>query len=142
MFNSYGWIQLGINRKHLNGLNREIEAQYDQLDLELEQKVSTRLQYIVDSDEIIRFDLIRGMNNLENFLSIQLSRNHFSSTLRDLYQWISEISDGSHGILYEMNYEDPDWDEDKPYRVWRLVGDEFEECREVLLNEKYHKVNY
>jgi len=141
MFNSYGWIKLGMNRKHLDPMNTEDELKYDKLDEELDEKVKKRLQEIVDTNEIIRFDFV-GMNNLESFLSIQLSRNHFNKTLREFYKWISEISDGSHGILYEMNDEDPNLNDDRPYKVWRLIGDEFEECEENIINEKYHKVNY
>ena len=142
MFNSYGWIQLGMNRKDLDIMDEEIQTQYDELDIELEKKVKSRLQEIVDSKEIIRFDLIGGLNNLESFLSVQLSRNHFNSTLREFYKWVSEISDGSHGILYEMDDERQNFTPDKPYKVWRLIGDEFEECEELILNEKFNKVNY
>jgi hypothetical protein len=142
MINSYGWIQLGMNRKHLDPMDIEADFKYDQLDQQLNEKVKSRLQKIVDSNEIIRFDFICGMNNLESFLSIQLSRNHFNSTLRDLYKWISEISDGSHGILYEMDDEYQNFNPNRPYRIWRLIGDEFEECEESILNEKFHKVNY
>tara|TARA_B100001250_G_C19689238_1_gene739478 strand:+ start:120 stop:599 length:480 start_codon:yes stop_codon:yes gene_type:complete len=142
MFNSYGWIQLGMNRKDLDVLDEENHVRYDRLDIELEEKVKSRLQHIADSNEIIRYDLIAGMNNLENFLSIQLSRNHFNPTLREFYQWISEISDGSHGILYEIDAEDQSFNPEKPYRIWRLIGDEFEECKESILNEKFHKINY
>jgi hypothetical protein len=142
MFNSYGWIQLGINRKGTDIMDEEIQIKYDKLDIQLDEKVKIRLQEIKDSNEIIRFDFIGGMNNLQSFLSIQLSRNHFNPTLREFYKWISEISDGSHGILYELNDEDKGHNPDKPYRVWRLIGNEFEECQEEIINEKYYKVNY
>jgi len=142
MFNSYGWIQLGMNRKGTDMMDEEIQIKYDILDIELDEKVKIRLQEIKDSNEIIRFDFIGGMNNLQSFLSIQLSRNHFNLTLREFYKWVSDISDGSHGILYELNDEDKEYNPDKPYRVWRLIGNEFEECQEEIINEKYYKVNY
>ncbi len=142
MFNSYGWIQLGMNRKDLDIMDEEIQNRYDKLDIELEKKVRLKLQEIVDSNEILKFDLIGGLNNLESFLSVQLSRNHFNPTLREFYKWISQISDGSHGILYEMDDERQNFNPDKPYKVWRLIGGEFEECEESTLNEKFHKVNY
>jgi hypothetical protein len=62
--------------------------------------------------------------------------------LRELYKWISEISDGSHGVLYELNDEDKNLNDDRPYKMWRLIGNEFEECEETIVNEKYYKVNY
>jgi len=142
MFNSYGWIQLGMNRKGTDMMDEEIQIKYDILDIELDEKVKIRLQEIKDSNESIRFDFIGGMNNLQSFLSIQLSRNHFNLTLREFYKWVSDISDGSHGILYELNDEDKEYNPDKPYRVWRLIGNEFEECQEEIINEKYYKVNY
>ncbi|HPK10098.1 MAG TPA: hypothetical protein PK246_07180, partial [Saprospiraceae bacterium] len=80
MFNSYGWIQLGMNRKGTDMMDEEIQIKYDILDIELDEKVKIRLQEIKDSNESIRFDFIGGMNNLQSFLSIQLSRNHFNLT--------------------------------------------------------------
>ena len=82
------------------------------------------------------------MNNLESFITVQFSRNHFNPILREFYQWISGISDGSHGVLYEINNEEKDFNSNKPYNLWRLIGREFEECKENTMNEKYHKVNY
>lgn len=142
MFNSYGWIQLGINRKGSDIMDEELQIKYDKLDIELDEKVKHRIKEIKATNEIVRFDFIGGMNNLESFLSIQLSRNHFNPSLREFYNWISEISNGSHGILYELNDEDKDYNPDKPYRVWRLIGNEFEECEETVINEKFERVNY
>ena len=141
MYNAYGWIKLGMNRKHLDPMDMDAEIKYDELDAQLDEKVKYRLQEIVSTNEIIRYDFI-GMNNLDSFLSIQLSRNHFNGTLRAFYKWISEISDGSHGVLYEVDDEDKNFNDDRPYKVWRLIGKEFEECEELVINEKYHKVNY
>ncbi len=142
MFNSYGWIQLGINQKNIDSLDEEEEMKYYELNKELNNKVKSRLQDIMDTNEVIRFDFIDNLNNLESFLSIQLSRNHFNNTLRELYKWISEISDGSHGVLYELNDEDKNLNDDRPYRIWKLIGSEFEQCEESIMNEKYYKVNY
>ncbi len=141
MFNTYGWIKLGMNRKHLDPMDMEAEIKYDKLDVELDNKVKSRLQEIVNTNEIIRYDFF-GMNNLDSFLSIQLSRNHFNKTLREFYKWVSKVSDGSHGVLYEINDEDENFNEDKPYKIWRLIGNEFEECEELIINEKFHKVDY
>lgn len=142
MFNSYGWVQLGNNRKGSDILDEEIQIKYDKLDLELDEKVKRKIKEIKATNEIVNFDFIGGMNNLESFLSVQLSRNHFNPSLREFYKWISEISDGSHGVLYELNDEDKDYNPDKPYRVWRLIGNEFEECEETVINEKFEKLNY
>ena len=142
MFNSHGWIQLGMNRRQLDIMDEEVQMQYDKLDIELDKKVKTRLQEIKATNEIIKFDFIGSMNNLDSFLSIQFSRNHFNSTLREFYKWISEISDGCHGILYEIDDEGKNFNPDKPYKIWRLIGSEFEECKETIINEKYYKVNY
>jgi len=142
VFNSYGWVQLGNNRKGSDILDEEIQIKYDKLDLELDEKVKRKIKEIKATNEIVNFDFIGGMNNLESFLSVQLSRNHFNPSLREFYKWISEISDGSHGVLYELNDEDKDYNPDKPYRVWRLIGNEFEECEETVINEKFEKLNY
>ena len=142
MFNSYGWIRLGMNRIHLDIMDEEVQKKYDMLDIKLNEKVRKRLDEILTTNEIIRFDYICSMNNLDSFLSLQLSRNHFNSTLREFYKWVSEISDGSHGILHEFNDEGKDFDPNRPYRVWRLIANEFEECEENIINPKYHIVNY
>lgn len=142
MFNSYGWIQLGMNRTGTDMMDERLQEQIDKLDIQLDNKVKERIKEIIDSNEIIKFDFTGGMNNLESFLTVQLSRNHFSSTLREFYNWISKISDGSHGVLYEINNEEEGFDSNKPYRLWRLIGNKFEECSENVINEKYHIVNY
>jgi hypothetical protein len=142
MFNSYGWIKLGMNRKHLDIMDEDIQIQYDDLDKQLNVKVKTKLEEIIRQNEIVRYSFIDSLNNLNSFLSIQHSSNHFSSTLRDFYNWVTRVSDGSHGVLYEMNDEDKNFNPDKPYRIWRLIGKDFEECQETILNEKYSSVNY
>jgi len=142
MFNSYGWIQFGMNRKGTDIMDEELQIRYDKKDIELDMQVKLKLKEIKELNEIIRFDFIGGMNNLESFLSVQLSRNHFNSTLRKFYEWVSQISDGSHGILYEIDDEDKNHNPNRPYKVWRLIGTEFEECEETIINEKYEKVNY
>lgn len=142
MFNSYGWIKLGMNRKHLDIMDEEIQIKYDKFDIGLDDKVVKKLEAIVNENEIIKYDFIGSLNNLDSFLSIQLSRNHYSPRLRNFYKWVSEISDGSHGILYEMNDEDKEFNSDRPYKIWRLIGNNFEECDESIINDKYHEVNY
>lgn len=141
MFNAYGWIQLGMNRVGTD-MDEQVQEHIDNLDIQLVDKVKVRIQEILDSNEIVKFDFTGSMNNLENFITFQLSRNHFNSTLREFFQWISEISDGSHGVLYEINDEEIGFDSNRPYRLWRLIGKEFEEVDEKVINEKYHKVNY
>ena len=142
MFNSYGWIKLGMNRKHLDIMDEEIQIKYDKLDIGLDDKVVKKLEAMLNENEIIKYDFIGSLNNLDSFLSIQLSRNHYSPRLRNFYKWVSEISDGSHGILYEMNDEDKEFNSDRPYKIWRLIGSNFEECEESIINDKYHEVNY
>jgi hypothetical protein len=142
MFNAHGWIKLGMNRKHLDIMDEESQIKYDQLDIELNEKIKARLEDIVATNEIIQYNFIDSLNNIESFLSIQLSRNHFNSTLRGFYKWINEISDGSHGVLYELDDENENFNPEKPYKVWRLIGRTFEECEEKIINDKYHIVNY
>ena len=142
MFNSYGWIRLGMNRKDLDIMDEQVQVKFDKLDNELNEKVKHRLKEILATNEIIKYDFTDSLNNLNSFVSIQLSRNHFNPTLREFYKWISEISDGSHGILYEINDEDKNFNPNKPYKVWRLIGNEFEECEEKIINNKFYKVNY
>ena len=117
MYNSHGWIKLGMNRKHLDIMDEETQIQYDKLDIELTKKVKNRLQEILVKNEIMKYDFIDSLNNLENFISIQLSRNHFHSTLREFFKWIGEVSDGSHGILYEVDDERKDFNPNRPYKV-------------------------
>ena len=142
MFNSYGWVMLGMNRKHLDIMDEKIQTEYDKLDIDLDAQVKKRLEEILATNEIMKYDFVGSLNNIESFFSIQLSRNHFNPTLREIYKWIGEISDGSHGILYEFDDEDKNFDPNKPYKIWRLIGREFEECEENVINDKYHMVNY
>ena len=136
MFNSHGWIKIGMNRKDLDIMDEEIQIKYDKLDIELNKKVKHRLKEILETNEIIKYTFIGSLNNLDSFLSIQLSRNHFNSTLRKFYKWTSKISNGSHGVLYEINDEDKNFNSNKPYKVWRLIGNEFDEYEEKMINDK------
>jgi hypothetical protein len=131
-----------MNRKDLDIMDEEIQIKYDKLDIELNKKVKHRLKEILETNEIIKYTFIGSLNNLDSFLSIQLSRNHFNSTLREFYKWISKISNGSHGVLYEINDEDKNFNSNKPYKVWRLIGNEFDEYEEKMINDKFHKINY
>ena len=142
MFNSYGWVKLGMNRKGLSMMDEDIQIEYDKLDVELNKKVKVRLEEISATNEIIKYDFIDSLNNLHSFLSIQLSRNHFNPILREFYGWISEVSDGSHGILYEFDDENENFNPERPYKIWRLVGKYFEKCEEKIINDKYQIVNY
>ena len=143
MYNCYGWIQLGMNRRHidLNDPNEEkFQEEIDDLDTELELKVKARLKELGESGWFI--SQYMNTNNLSDLVSIQYSRNHFCELARDFYKWIAEISDGSHGVLYEMDDERKGLDSDKPYRILRLVGKEVDEFDETLINEKFSVVNY
>ncbi len=81
-----------------------------------------------------------NVNNLSNFVAVQYSRNHFSSVLRDFYQWVANTSNGCHGVLYELDHE-RSRHEDTPYRTWRLSGGDFEECDEAKWNKKCSALN-
>jgi hypothetical protein len=140
MFNSYGWIQLGFNRKNFDFLDEDIQQELDKKDELLCKDVRSKLNELIDKNEMLRFD-IEDINNLSNFLNVRISTNHSNETLRSLFKWISEISDGSHGVLYEIDDERNDYDPKKPYKIFRLIGNEFEKCEELLLNEKFHTIS-
>lgn len=144
MYNCYGWIKLGVSRKHIdhNALDEEHQQTLiDKKEINLGEEVSNKIEELFKND-IGKYRYIGGMNNLDEFLSLQYSRNHGSSRIRDFYKWVAEISDGSHGILYEIDDEAKGFNPDKPYKVYRLIGSTFEECEETLINEKFKGLEY
>ncbi|MFT5915863.1 MAG: hypothetical protein ACJAWV_003993 [Flammeovirgaceae bacterium] len=52
MFNSYGWVQLGITQENIDSLDEE-EMRYYELGKELNNKVKSRLHFITSTNEII-----------------------------------------------------------------------------------------
>jgi len=95
-----------MNRKGTDIMDEGLQIKYDKKDIGLDLQVKLNLKEIQELNEIKNFDFISGMNDLKSFLSVQLSRNHFNSTLRKFYEWVSQISNVSHGILYEIDDED------------------------------------
>jgi len=46
MFNSYGWIQLGMNRKGTDIMDEELQIRYDKKDIQLDIQVKLKLKEI------------------------------------------------------------------------------------------------
>ena len=144
MYNCYGWIKLGMSRKQIDINASDEENQQiliDKKEIELGKEVSQRIENLFKND-IGKYQYTGGMNNLDEFLSLQYSRNHGSSRIRDFYKWVAEISNGSHGVLYEIDDELEGFNPNKPYKIYRLVGNIFEECAETLINEKFEGLEY
>lgn len=139
MYNAHGWINLRISPKasELETINT-ISIQYDEIEEKLYEefieKIKLELERIKKENLFIKYEII-NFNNFSNFLTIQYSRNHKSNILKDFYSFVAKLNDGSHGLLYEIDDEN-DFNEHKPYKIYRLLGNEFKEIEETNFNNQ------
>lgn len=144
MYNAHGWINLRINPNIIENTNTdtiEYDDLYDKLVEKHKEIIISELEKISKEDFWIKYQ-ISSCNNFYNFLTIQYSRNHKSALLKDFYKFVAKNGDASHGLLYEVDDEAENFNEEKPYRVYRLIGNNFEEVDEVFFNGNLNGLEY
>lgn len=139
MYNCQGWIVLRISPNSIKDIeNDDLE---DELIRKFIEKVLMELKRIRSENHFIKYELI-SFNNMGDFLTIQYSRNHKSDVLKNFFEFVANTSDGSHGILYEMDDEDKNFQDENPYKAYRLIGNKFEEIEENIFNGKLNGLEY
>lgn len=144
MYNAHGWINLRINSNIIENTNTdtiEYDDLYDKLVEKHKEIIISELEKISKEDFWIKYQ-ISSYNNFYNFLTIQYSRNHKSDLIIDFYKFVAENGDSSHGLLYVVDDEAENFNEEKPYRLYRLIGNNFEEVDEVFFNGNLNGLEY
>ena len=144
MYNAHGWINLRINPNIIENTNTdtiEYDDLYDKLVEKHKEIIISELEKISKEDFWIKYQ-ISSFNNFYNFLTIQYSRNHKSDLIIDFYKFVAENDDSSHGLLYVVDDEAENFNEERPYKVYRLIGNNFEEVDEVFFNGNLNGLEY
>ena len=135
----FGWCHLRTSREALRNATpeevRELEAAIDKSDRDL--FVAFRLWMSQQHDPFLVWSLLENHNNHHGLLTYSLSRNHRSSLVWEMLQWIVVNAPGSYGLFYCFDDEDtmdrntynrsPPMDYDNVFRVHRIKSGRLEE---------------
>ncbi|WP_396146446.1 Imm7 family immunity protein [Flavobacterium sp.] len=144
MYNCQGWIVLRISPNSIKDIeicSQEYDDLEDEFIRKFIEKVLKELKRISSENHFIKYELI-SFNNMSDFLTIQYSRNHKSDVIIKFFEFVANLGNGSHGLLYETNDEDIDFQNEKPYKLYRLLGSKFEEIEEKIFNGNLNGLEY
>lgn len=130
----FGWCHLRSNRAILAnatlGNIGQIESEIDEADKRLWENF--RVWMLGNVDPFTQWTLSENLNNHHGLLTYCLSRNHRSSSVWEMLQWIAKNGSGSYGLFYCHDDEDtmdrnsfnrqPPMDYDNVFRVYRLLN--------------------
>lgn len=136
MLLGFGWCHLRSSRLPLEKATLttvdSIDAEIDKADEELWQKFREWMEQSVGP--FLKWQLYEALNNHQGLLTYCVSRNHRSSAVWEMLEWISQNGIGSYGLFY--CYDDEDFvgnagygrktmtDYDNVFRVHRLLNGE------------------
>lgn len=135
----FGWCHLQTSRESLRNATPEdvdgLDAVINRADQEL--FAAFRKWMSQQDDPFLVWTLLDQHNNHSGLLTYSLSRNHRSSLVWDMLNWIVENAPGSYGLFYCHDDEDtmersaygrfPPMDYDNVFRVHRIKNGRLEE---------------
>ena len=135
----FGWCHLQTSREKLRNARLDevdrIEAEIDRADLEM--FTAFREWIGRQNDPFLVWTLLEQHNNHCGLLTYSLSRNHRTSAVWDMLEWIAVNAPGSYGLFYCHDDEDtmsrdaygrsPAMDYDNVFRVHRIKNGRLEE---------------
>lgn len=135
----FGWCHLRSSRKAYGDATWEaidaIDAACDKADQLLRQEF--RKWMAANSESYIQWQLFDHLNNHHGLLTYCVSRNHRTSAVWSMLEWIAQNGRGSYGLFYCHDDEDtmdrgaygrqPPMDYDNVFRVHRLMNGELVE---------------
>lgn len=135
----FGWCHLQTSRELLRNATLEevnaIDTQIDRADCEM--FAAFRVWMGQQNDPFLVWTLLEQHNNHCGLLTYTLSRNHRSSMVWDMLEWIVANATGSYGLFYCYDDEDtmirnaygriPAMDYDNVFRVHRIKNGRLEE---------------
>lgn len=135
----FGWCHLQTSRERLrNATLEEVHA----LDAEIDQADFAMFAAFRDwmgqqDDPFLVWTLLERHNHHHGLLTYSLSRNHRSSLVWDMLEWIVTNASGSYGLFYCYDEEDtmdrnaygrvPLMDYDNVFRVHRIKNGRIDE---------------
>jgi hypothetical protein len=129
----FGWCHLRSDREPLRNatLNEvvSLEALMDQADRELWQNFRDWMATL--NEPFIQWQFFEALNNHQGLLTYCVSRNHRTSGVWSMLEWIAKNGPGSYGLFYCHDDEDsmngrvdgrnPPMDCDNLFRVHRMM---------------------
>lgn len=92
---------------------------------------------------LIAWSLTDQLNNHSGLLQFSVSKNHRSTPMWDMLNWLCSRSDGVYGLVYVHDDEDllgmhhygrGDKDNSNEFRVWRLLKGQLQEFDDPFLS--------
>lgn len=138
----FGWCHLRSSREALRGARLEdVDAIDEKIDKADRLHIAAFRAWMKDmeaKDPWLKWDLQDELNSARGLLTYTVSRNHRSSGVWEMLEWIREHARGSYGLFYCHDAEDamdsghsynrhPPADFDNVYRVHRLKHGKLEE---------------
>jgi hypothetical protein len=99
----------------------------------LVDNVNARLGELRDKDRLSQFQ-IHDVGNEILVLTVHGLRNHPQTQVIALFQWIAEQAPKSYGLLYVL--DDEDGDHDNEFGVWRLARGQLSEQADPFLSPR------
>ncbi len=133
MLVGYGWCVLRSSREPYRAANIDSVDEIDDVIDAADRNLWSRFrQWMASNDECyIKWDLHEELNNHRGILMFCVSRNHRSSFVWEMIQWIAENGGGSYGLIYvhddedqvgNMNYGRGTEDFSNVFRVHRIAN--------------------
>lgn len=72
--------------------------------------------------------------NGQNHLSFMVNHNHRREHVIAFFKWLAEIAKGSYGILYVLDDEDIERENDNVFKVWTMKKGKVKECDDPFLS--------
>jgi hypothetical protein len=138
-----GWVVVRVSRDAYIGVRNDqldfIDDEVDARDRDLWSRLFAWLE--ANAEDWMRWHFVEALNNARGVLQVFVSRNHRSSSLWELMDWIAENGPGSYGLIYVWDDEDNGHgrevriqDHSNEFRVWRILNGKVEEFADPFLS--------
>lgn len=138
MLLGFGWCQLRSSREPYRNATLDevdaVDAAVKRADAELFDKFECWLKQ--NDDPWLQIQFSRELNNHTGLVTFAVSRNHRTSAVWTMLDWIRDNGPGSYGLFYCHDDEDgpgsyegrqPPMDYDNVFRVHRLLAGRLDE---------------
>ena len=145
MLLAHGWAVLQSSREKYKGVNQdELFALDEQVDRADELLWKNYKEWMRENESpYLKWQFQERLNNHHGLLQFSVSRNHRSSIVWDMLNWLAANSESTYGIIYVHDDEDEEGninfgrggeDHSNSYRVWRILKGKIEEFEDRLLS--------
>lgn len=143
----FGWCHLRTSREPLREASlADVSAIEKQIDAADEEMFGAFRKWMAgQNDTLLQWVLLEHHNNHDGLLTYNLSRNHRSSLVWEMLEWIRQNATGSYGLFYCHDDEDtmegghkgrfPQMDFDNVFRVHRLKNGQLEELPDPFFGQ-------